>query len=202
MNIKTPVKILICLLLIGVIGFSSMTYSTFSDTETSEGNTITVSTDYLSYVTATLMMENIDEFVPPPTVPQVFNLTDDIGGNFTYNTAGPEFVYDFEATVLCPSKEYVLATFQLKEHGNPNCDKFWLNSGVELDRGFPNDDGILMLNGSVDLGGDLTDTLVFLVLPGNNDCSSGHLGGNWAQDYLYHLYSMELIQYDDTDVPD
>jgi predicted ribosomally synthesized peptide with SipW-like signal peptide len=193
MNTKTPVKILICLILIGVIGFGSMTYSAFSDTETSEGNTITVSTDYQSppgYETATLMMENIDDGVPHPELPLLFNLSDDIGGNFTYNTAGTEFEYDFGATVRSPNTEYVLVTFQLKankpEHFDPN-------SGVDLNNGTSNATGILLLNGSVNFDHDLVNTTAFLVLSGNV---------NWAQDYPDHLYSIGLIQYEDTDVPD
>lgn len=210
MNIRTPMTVLICVILLGfIVAFSDTTQSVFSDTETSVGNTMTVNTTYQSTPDppsceiVTLLMENINKnvhgnCVHHPQIPpsDLFNLSDVIGGNFTYNDSGPEFVYDFEAVVLCTDREYVLVTFQLKD--NPP-GQFKPDSGVMLNNGTADAAGVLLLNGTMELDGDLVDTPVFLVLSKEHGFGHGNLGGNWAHDCLYHLYSMGLINYNDTD---
>ena len=107
-------------------------------------------------------------------------------GKLKYNLAGAEFEFLFNGHGLEPGAEYSLIIYN-----DP-----WPGTGsVLLASGTACEYGNIHLAGSIELGADLADAKIWLVLSSDFD-GSQMVGWNPTE----YLFEYDLISYDDTDV--
>ncbi len=106
-------------------------------------------------------------------------------GKLRYGLEGPEFAYHFNGHLLTPGTEYALIIYT-----DP-----WPGTGsVLLATGVADEYGSLLLKGSMDLDGSLTDAKIWLVYADDFD-GDQMTGWNPAG----YLFEYDLISYTDTD---
>lgn len=108
-------------------------------------------------------------------------------GKLKGNVAGDSFKFVFNGHLLQPGEGYSLIYY-------PEPQTTWPWPVTVITSGEANSEGDVHLKGMVDLGEDLTNAKIWLVL--TDDIVDGSLSGWNPSDYLFEH---NLINYDDTD---
>ena len=115
-------------------------------------------------------------------------IEDGAWGKLEYNLSGDEFEYVFNGHGLEANTDYSLIYY-------PEPQTTWPWPVTVIDSGTTNRGGNINLVGSVDLGMDLDDAKIWLVLTADINAASELEGWNPSE----CLFEYDLISYDDTD---